>query len=67
MVQILKKKYGKAPEYTKKARPGAKAKKESPEEAAQGKAVDIRKMDLEDLKAEVYRCEVAHASSPPHG
>jgi len=56
LVQILKKKYGKAPEYTKKSKP---------KEAASGgggggedkKVVDIKKMDLEDLKAEVYRRE----------
>ena len=58
LVQILKKKYGEAPEYTKKKRAAPKAAgggggKEEP------KGVDIKKMDLEDLKAEVYRRETA--------
>jgi len=59
LVQILKKKYGEAPEYTKKT--PAKPKKEEGGRGggAESKAVDIRKMDLEDLKAEVYRRESA--------
>ena len=59
LVQILKKKYGAAPEFTKKKRQeekpaggGGGAKKEE-------KVVDIKKMDLDDLKAEVYRRESA--------
>jgi len=56
LVQILKKKYGKAPEYTKKNKP--KPQKESTD-APENKGVDIKKMDLEDLKAEVYRREFA--------
>lgn len=53
-MQILKKKYGEAPEFTKKKR--AEAPKEGrKEEGGGGKAVDIKKMDLDDLKAEVYR------------
>ena len=57
LVQILKKKYGEAPEYTKKARPAAK-KAEGGAKAAE-KGVDIKKMDLDDLKAEVMRREMA--------
>jgi len=57
LVQILKKKYGKAPEYTKKSRPAAKG--DAAGAAADKKVVDIKKMDLEDLKAEVYRREFA--------
>jgi len=60
LVQILKKKYGEAPEYTKKNKAPPKAEgggKGGKEEG--GKAVDIKKMDLEDLKAEVYRREVS--------
>ena len=57
LVQVLKKKYGKAPEYTKKnTRKKAETKKE---EGGAENAVDIRKMDIEDLKAEVYRRESA--------
>merc|ERR1719409_2031799 len=62
LVQILKKKYGEAPEFTKKTR--AAPKKEggggggkAGEEGGKG-VVDIKKMDLEDLKAEVYRREL---------
>jgi len=53
LVAILKKKYGVAPEHTKKTPPKAHA----AEGGAGGekKAVDIRKMDLEELEAEVYR------------
>jgi thioredoxin reductase (NADPH) len=58
LVQILKKKYGAAPEFTKKNKPpppgGGGGKKEKEE-----KGVDIKKMDLDDLKAEVYRRENA--------
>ena len=57
LVQILKKKYGKAPEFTKKAKPKKAGEGRRAEEATQG--VDIRKMDIEDLKAEVYRRESA--------
>mmetsp|Transcript_18444 Transcript_18444/g.47289 ORF Transcript_18444/g.47289 Transcript_18444/m.47289 type:complete len:618 (-) Transcript_18444:455-2308(-) len=59
LVQILKKKYGEAPEFTKKNKP---KKKEAGGEGggkADAKVVDIKKMDLEDLKAEVYRRESA--------
>ena len=57
LVQILKKKYGEAPEFTKKKRaaPAGGAPKKGEAEA---KGVDIKKMDLEDLKAEVYRREM---------
>merc|ERR1719498_148915 len=52
LVQILKKKYGVAPEYTKKT----PVKKPAAEGGAkEEKGVDIKKMDLDDLKAEVYR------------
>ena len=52
LVSILKKKYGKAPPFTKKTpKRAAAAEKDAP------KGVDIRKMDIEDLKAEVYRRE----------
>jgi len=61
LVAILKKKYGKAPEFTKK-----NSRKQAPKAEAGGKAdaggdkpVDIRKMDMDDLKAEVYRREMA--------
>jgi len=57
LVQILKKKYGEAPEFTKKKKAEAPKKEGKGEEG--GKAVDIKKMDLEDLKAEVYRRESA--------
>jgi len=50
LVLILKKKYGKAPEFTKKTPKRAPA-----VEKAEGKGVDLRKMDIEDLKAEVRR------------
>eukprot|EP00908_Phaeocystis_cordata_P009716 Transcript_20509.p1 GENE.Transcript_20509~~Transcript_20509.p1 ORF type:complete len:578 (+),score=306.41 Transcript_20509:164-1897(+) len=59
LVQILKKKYGKAPEYTKKNSRRAPPKNEGEGGGAAEKAVDIRKMDIEDLKAEVYRREMA--------
>jgi thiol-disulfide isomerase/thioredoxin len=55
LVQILKKKYGEAPEYTKKTKP--KPKKTEGAGGDSTKGVDVRKMDLEDLKAEVYRRE----------
>lgn len=54
LVSILKKKYGKAPEYTKKTKPKPKA---SAKEEDGAKVLDIKKMDIEDLKAEVYRRE----------
>merc|ERR1719274_23534 len=54
LVQILKKKYGEAPEYTKKKRAEPKAEGGKKDEGA-SKGVDIKKMDLDDLKAEVYR------------
>ncbi|KOO26805.1 thioredoxin-disulfide reductase [Chrysochromulina tobinii] len=59
LVQILKKKYGAAPEFTKKT--PAKPKKVEDEGGASSKAkeIDIKKMDLEDLKAEIYRRESA--------
>jgi thioredoxin reductase (NADPH) len=57
LVQILKKKYGAAPEYTKKERPKPKSEGTGRSEAK--KEVDIKKMDLDDLKAEVYRRESA--------
>jgi len=56
LVQILKKKYGEAPEYTKKKRAEPK-KEKAAEGGGGGKAVDIKKMEIEDLKAEVYRRE----------
>jgi len=61
LVAILKKKYGEAPEFTKKT----PAKKAAADGGGKGGAagdkgvVDIRKMDLDDLKAEVYRREAA--------
>jgi len=58
LVQILKKKYGEAPEYTKKTKPAPK-KPEGGGGKAEEKGVDIRKMDLEDLEAEVYRRKAA--------
>ena len=64
LVAILKKKYGKAPEFTKK-----NSRKQAPKAEAGGKAdaggdkpVDIRKMDMDDLKAEVRR---RHNTAPP--
>lgn len=59
LVQILKKKYGEAPEFTKKNRPKPKKEEGGAGAGAAGKGVDIKKMDLEDLKAEVYRRESA--------
>jgi len=56
LVQILKKKYGVAPEFTKKTPPKKAATGGGKEEE---KGVDIKKMDLDDLKAEVYRREMA--------
>jgi len=56
LVGILKKKYGAAPEYTKKTPPKKASAGKSKEE--DGKAVDIKKMDLDDLKAELYRREM---------
>jgi len=57
LVQILKKKYGEAPEFTKKNKPAAKH--QAGGGGKDGKVVDIKKMDLDDLKAEVYRRESA--------
>jgi len=59
LVQILKKKYGEAPEYTKKNRPKPKKEGGGGGGGEAGKGVDIKKMDLDDLKAEVYRRESA--------
>jgi len=56
LVQILKKKYNDAPEYSKKHKPkpaSSGAKKED------DRGVDVKKMDLDDLKAEVMRRELA--------
>merc|ERR1719359_1469865 len=50
LVQILKKKYGKAPEFTKKAKPKPAGGGDG-RRAEESKGVDIRKMDIEDLKA----------------
>ena len=58
LVQILKKKYGEAPEFTKKKRAAAPKKEGGAGGGGEPKAVDIKKMDLEDLKAEVYRREM---------
>ena len=58
VVQILKKKYGKAPEFTKK-KPKPALRLADGRRAEESKGVDIRKMDIEDLKAEVYRRESA--------
>ena len=46
---MLKKKYGSAPEFTKKQRPKPAAQGGGGGDAAP-KVLDIRKMDLEDLK-----------------
>jgi len=62
LVQILKKKYGKAPEYTKKNSRASAAPKEGGGGGGGGggaKPVDIRKMDMDELKAEIYRREMA--------
>merc|ERR1719424_1445883 len=61
LVAILKKKYGKAPEFTKKnsRKQAPKAEGGGKGEAGGDKPVDIRKMDMDDLKAEVYRREMA--------
>merc|ERR1712196_219516 len=57
LIQILKKKYGKAPEFTKK---NTRKKAEPKKEEGEGKGVvDIRKMDMDELKAEIYRREMA--------
>merc|ERR1719487_1821815 len=56
--EILKKKYGKAPEFTKKKKPKPAGGGDG-RRAEESKGVDIRKMDIEDLKAEVYRRESA--------
>ena len=55
LVAILKKKYGKAPEFTKKnsRKQAPKAEGGGKGEAGGDKPVDIRKMDMDDLKAEV--------------
>ena len=55
LVAILKKKYGKAPEFTKKnsRKQAPKAEAGGKGEAGGDKPVDIRKMDMDDLKAEV--------------
>eukprot|EP00310_Coccolithus_braarudii_P018552 CAMPEP_0183353440 /NCGR_PEP_ID=MMETSP0164_2-20130417/33251_1 /TAXON_ID=221442 /ORGANISM="Coccolithus pelagicus ssp braarudi, Strain PLY182g" /LENGTH=612 /DNA_ID=CAMNT_0025526109 /DNA_START=36 /DNA_END=1874 /DNA_ORIENTATION=+ len=56
LVNILKKKYGAVPEYTqKKTAAPASSKKDKKEDE---KVIDVRKMDLEDLKAEIYRREL---------
>ena len=55
LVGILKKKYGKAPEYTKKNTRKQAPKPEGGAAAGGEKPVDIRKMDMDDLKAEVPR------------
>ena len=73
LVAILKKKYGKAPEFTKK-----NSRKQAPKAEAGGKAdaggdkpVDIRKMDMDDLKAEVRHrrphsaAAISHHTAPP--
>merc|ERR1719498_116209 len=59
LVQILKKKYGKAPEYTKKNSRKAAAPAGGGDKPGGEKVVDIRKMDMDDLKAEIYRREMA--------
>ena len=58
LIAILKKKYGKAPEFTKKKKPKPAGGGDG-RRAEESKGVDIRKMDIEDLKAEVYRRESA--------
>ena len=58
-MQILKKKYGKAPEYTKKNTRKAAAPAGGEKAAGGEKVVDIRKMDMDELKAEIYRREMA--------
>ena len=57
LVAILKKKYGKAPEFTKKnsRKQAPKAEGGGKGEAGGDKPVDIRKMDMDELKAEVRR------------
>lgn len=59
LVGILKKKYGDTPEYTKKAKPPPKKAEGGGGGGGETKGVDIKKMDLDDLKAEVYRREMA--------
>ena len=68
LVAILKKKYGKAPEFTKK-----NSRKQAPKAEAGGKAdaggdkpVDIRKMDMDDLKAEVRHRRPHSAAAISH-
>merc|ERR1719247_1457601 len=51
LVQILKKKYGKAPEFTKKKKPKPAGGGDG-RRAEESKGVDIRKMDIEELKEE---------------
>ena len=51
LVQILKKKYGSAPEHSKKTPPKPKAPRGG--EGGEKKPIDIRKMDMDELKAEV--------------
>ena len=58
LVGILKKKYGEAPEYTKKT-PAKPPPKRTADADGPSKGVDIKKMDLDELKAEVYRRESA--------
>ena len=70
LVAILKKKYGKAPEFTKKnSRKAPKAEGGAKAEAGGDKPVDIRKMDMDDLKAEVLRrphtATSSHTATPP--
>merc|ERR1719483_1205354 len=60
-VDEINEKYGKAPEFTKKnsRKQAPKAEGGGKAEAGGDKPVDIRKMDMDDLKAEVYRREMA--------
>lgn len=55
LVQILKKKYGEAPEFTKKKREAPKRESVGKEDGGAKKEIDIKKMDIDDLKAELYR------------
>jgi len=59
LVQILKKKYGEAPDFKKKSTPPPKKAGGGGGGGKDEKIVDIKKMDLDDLKAEVYRRESA--------
>jgi len=68
LVAILKKKYGKAPEFTKKnSRKAPKAEGGAKAEAGGDKPVDIRKMDMDDLKAEVLRRPHTRTRAPRAG